>query len=348
MKKTLLIVALLFVGNSIVKAQNTFLSTNEPNVGDQRTMFMCDSNVTNYATITGSNAVWDYSTISKINGQTRDISIIDPATSAFTADFPTANKAIAIQGFTTTFLETNSTSRNSIGFVFEEPTFGTVKSVYNDDNALIMNYPFALNDEINDAFEGTLSFEFSGMPMNPDAIGAKYSKYDGYGTIKLNSTTTLNDITRFHTIDTVNATIDFIGMDVQVIIDQYEYYDLANNTLPVFTHTKGIIIQAGAEEPLMEFNVVLSSVEPDNALSTAKVDAVQFNVYPNPVNDQLTVTGNFGEGSIQIVDQTGKIVRSMDSVVANSTISTTGIDAGIYFVKVTANGQSNVQKIVKK
>lgn len=347
MKKTLLFTALFLSGYSF---SQTFTQANEPQIGSSATMFLCDSNVTNYASVVGNNVTWDYSQIAKVDGEVRTITVADPAGSPFASDFPGANKAIAIQGFTTNFWETSATERRSLGFIFEEPTFGTVKAIYDTDDALVLNYPFNLNGTVRDPFAGTLSFNLSGQAMNPAATGFKDTKYDGTGILKLNSTTTLSNVARIHTIDTLRATVDIIisTMDVMLVIDQYEYYDLDNGDMPVFTHTHGLILQDNATEPMMEFTVVLNSVEPDQILSASKIDDLKFNVYPNPVTDEIKLAGNFENASVEVISQTGQVVKTVDNVLSGVQISMNDINPGIYFLKVkSANGQS-VQKIVKK
>lgn len=344
MKKHLLFASLLLAGTSF---SQTFTQANEPAIGSTKTMFLCDSNATNYASVTGTGVTWDYSNIGRIDGQTRTISVVAPSSTANAADFPGATKAVTIQNFITTYWTSTATERNSPGFVFNEPTFGEVKAVFNTDPAKMANYPFALNDIVNDPFAGTLYFEFNGTPMNPAAAGTTKSIIDGKGTLKLNATTTLTNVLRWLTIDTVTANVQFLG-NVQLVRVQYEYYDLANDEMPVFTHTSGAISIVGSPTPIMEFSVVLNSVEPDALLAVNEQTKANFSVYPNPVNDQLIIKGDFVASSAKILDQTGKEVQSIATVTPGSVIEVSGLQSGIYFLVLNTNGATSVQKISKK
>ena len=80
-----------------------------------------------------------------------------------------------------------------------------------------------------------------------------------------------------------------------------------------------------------------------------------FNVYPNPTNGTFTLTikdADFLELSIQITSIDGKLIAS-DRTSNVSGDYTSRFDLathanGIYFLKVSGNGQTFVQKIVKQ
>ena len=56
--------------------------SNEPAIGDAATLYVCDSNTTDYESITGTGVNWDYSTISSVNSLTNDITITDATLSS--------------------------------------------------------------------------------------------------------------------------------------------------------------------------------------------------------------------------------------------------------------------------
>ena len=343
MKKRLLFAALLLTGTSF--GQGLTLA-NEPAVGASASMFLCDSNVTNYANITGSGVTWDYSTISGYAGDMRTITIADPTTTANTLDFPGATKAIVIENFLTTYWTSTATERNSSGFVFNEPTFGEVKAIFDVDAQKLAEYEFSLNDQVNDVFNGTLYFTFSGAPLSPSASGKSFSKIDGSGTLKLNSSTTLTNVIRCITIDTLNTVVPLFN-DIQLIRAQYEYYQLSAGNMPVFTHTSAKITVPDGAQPLTEFTVVLSSVQPDNFASVKENAKVNFSVYPNPAKESLTVSGDFTGSSAKIVDQSGREIKTISSVTPGTVIQLNELQKGIYFLVLNTNGISSVEKFTK-
>jgi hypothetical protein len=340
MKKQVLFIALLTTGISFGQS---LTSVNEPQIGDAASMFLCDSFATNYANVTGSGVTWDYSQIAGYAGETRTLSIVDATTTQHTGVFPGATKAVVIENFLTTYWESSATERTSPGFVFSEPSFGDVISNYSTDDQLLANYPFELNDYLADTYAGTLSFSFNGLPVSPDATGVSSAKVDGTGTLKLNATTTITGVLRYVIIDTLFTSLPIVG-DVELIRQQYEYYAHSVSNMPVFTHTYTALQPIGGE-PITAFTVVLSLVEPSNTVSTSEVSTEIFSVYPNPVADQLKVTGNFAGETVAVMkDQSGKEVARFTAIQNGSVISTADLEAGVYFLSIG----SLTQKFIKK
>ena len=343
MKKKLLFASLLLAGTSFGQG---LTEANEPIIGTSVDLFLCDSFATNYANLTGTGLTWDYSNIAGYQGELRNLTIVDPTTTTNTADFPSATKAVVVENFLTTYWTSTTTERNSPGFVFNEPTFGEVKAIFNTDPQTLANYEFAYNDELNDVFAGSLYFTFSGFPQNPDATGSSFSKIDGEGTLKLNAMTTLPGVIRCVTIDTLNTNVPVFG-DIQLIRAQYEYYQLSAGNMPVFTHTSAKIVGTASTVPLTEFTVVLSAFQPDNFVSINETDKIDFSIFPNPAKESLIIKGDFNAGITRIIDQTGKTIQTIESVTSGMSIQLNEIQKGIYFLELTVNGISKIEKFAK-
>lgn len=343
MKKKILFASLLLAGNSFTQG---LTEANEPIIGTSVDLFLCDSFATNYANVTGTGLTWDYSNIAGYQGQLRNLTVVDPTTTTNTSDFPSATKAIVVENFLTTYWSSNTIERNSPGFVFNEPTFGEVKAIFNTDPQKLANYEFAYSNELTDVFSGSLFFSFSGLPQNPDATGNSFSKIDGEGTLKLNAATTLPGVIRCVTIDTLNTNVPLVG-DIQLIRAQYEYYQLSSGNMPVFTHTSAKIIGTGAVDPLTEFTVVLSAFQPDHYVSINETEKINFSILPNPAKESLTIKGDFNGAKARIIDQTGKTVQTIESVTSGMSIQLNDIQNGIYFLELTVNGISKVEKFAK-
>lgn len=339
MKKRLLAAALLLTGTSSFAQGLT--QANEPAIGTTSQMFLCDSFATNYANVTGAGVTWDYSGISGFAGETRSISILDPATTPNASTFPTANKAVMIENLLTTYWTSTATERTSTGFVFEEPSLGTVVGNFSQNPQTLAAYEFALNDQLTDTYAGTVNLTLGNFP----STGTVHAKIDGSGTLKLNGSTTLNNVIRYVSQDTMIANTGLLG-DIQMVRVQYEYYQLGQTSMPVFIHSYGKIGPLGGS-PLSEFTVVLSSVEPDNFVSVKETQKVNFSVFPNPAKEKLTVTGEFANASAKIIDQSGREVKSVGAVAPGSSIEINELQKGIYFLVLTANGASSVQKFSK-
>lgn len=73
-----------------------------------------------------------------------------------------------------------------------------------------------------------------------------------------------------------------------------------------------------------------------------------INVYPNPVNDILTIDNTSNTTlTFVVVDINGKVITTANTVANSTSISTTNWNKGVYFVKFTSESASAVFKIVK-
>ena len=87
---------------------------------------------------------------------------------------------------------------------------------------------------------------------------------------------------------------------------------------------------------------------------TIQVSAVSSNeltsvsVYPNPVQNNLTVANSNGNiSAIEIVSVAGRVVYSTESVKNIEEINTAAWNSGVYFVNVTTENGSQIVKVVK-
>ncbi len=346
MKKQLLIASLAFA--SITNAQS-LTQANEPTVGQNSTMYLCDSNATNLASVTGNSAVWDYSQLGKYTSQLRTINIIDPSTTTNASSFTGSTSAFEIQNFITTYSSSTSGARNSQGFVFQEPTFGNVIAEYSSNNEVLMTYPFAYSNTSTDNFAGTLSFSLNGIPQNPSCTGSVTSTIDGQGSLKVGNTTIPNVI-RYRIEDHTLATITFVG-DIEFIRTQYEYYDLANSQMPIFIHANAIIQNVGSTTPLIDRSLVLSSIQPTNIVGAnagiSYNNIANFSVYPNPTKGELNFKGVFSsDAQARLIDHTGREILGAFSLINGSKIDLSAVNKGMYIIEITNNGIKTSQNIV--
>ena len=336
MKKNLLIASLLLSGASFAQ----FTQANEPTIGSTLLMHVCDSFVTNYAGTTGTGVTWDYSAIQGVLGETKTIEVLDPSATPEGANFAGSTKALDIPNFITTYISSTATARNSQGFTFVEPSFGTVNVVLDTDNELLMNYPYAVTNSLVDAVSGTATS--STLSSSFAATGNAQTTVDGSGTLILNSSTTHNNVLRFKIVDNITANVPFVGT-VVLNREQYEYYDLANSSMPLFIHAQLEITIGGAPQAL---NLVLSSAQPDLYLSVANNELAGVSVYPNPANELVTIKGLTSEGTAQIVDLQGKVVRSAAVNAGVDTIAISDLNAGVYVMTISTENGVKTQRLV--
>jgi hypothetical protein len=66
----------------------------------------------------------------------------------------------------------------------------------------------------------------------------------------------------------------------------------------------------------------------------------KFNIYPNPVNDVLTIDGDYT--SATIYDVFGKVILTINN---QNTIDVTDLSSGVYFININTNNATTVKKI---
>lgn len=339
MKLNLLLATSLLTG----AAFGQFTQSNEPVMGSSVTMYLLDSNAVDYSAVTGTGVTWDYSTTPGIYGETKVVSVALPSATTYGSDYTSSTWAIDIAGFMTSYYTSTASTRTSQGYVFDGGNgAGTVRVVFSggSNDATIMNYPYALNDNLMDAFSGNANTDNFGSLATSGTID---TKFDGQGTLKLNAATTLSNVSRFKLHDQATAVIPIPGFG-NVIMErtQYEYYTMTNPYLPVLVHSTLVITLAGT--PTTQ-HIVMSSVMPDEFLTVSENDKTTFGLYPNPANESVVISGLTGNEMISIVDMAGRTVLTTQNTGTSQTLNVADFQAGVYNVVVTANGIKSTKKL---
>ena len=74
--------------------------------------------------------------------------------------------------------------------------------------------------------------------------------------------------------------------------------------------------------------------------SIDEVGVVSLTCYPNPANDQVTITliaQHAGSQSIEVLDNTGRVVTTMPVVSGRATINTASMAEGLYIYQLKGN-----------
>src|SRR5690606_9299484 len=85
-------------------------------------------------------------------------------------------------------------------------------------------------------------------------------------------------------------------------------------------------------------------VEAACALGTEESQIADLKIFPNPTNSSFEVLG-LQNGSIEIIDNQGRIIKQMDLGKNNYSISE--LTSGIYFVKITSEKSSVTKQLIK-
>lgn len=76
-------------------------------------------------------------------------------------------------------------------------------------------------------------------------------------------------------------------------------------------------------------------------------DEVSFGIYPNPAETMVNIITNASNYEYQLINSVGQVVVSGNGD-GNAQISVSELENGVYFLKVVANGNANIQKVVIK
>lgn len=340
MKKPLLFTFLLAA--TVSNAQMT--SANEPNIGESETLFVVDSFATNYANVTGSGVTWDYSTINGYNGVTQDVELLDPANDQYASDFPGATKLLSV-GTINSFFSSTANERTSQGFYYTEASLGDILVTYETDPAILCTYPFAFGGaSVTDAYAGTLDMTFNGFPVNEPITGTTNSMIDGEGTILFTGGNSATGVIRYHSVDSAETTLPFVG-DVDIIKNQYEYYDYASSNLPIFIHITITLLPDGGGPTITETSLVLSKYD-GLVASVDELNKFDFTVAPNPATDVVTISGEFdANATAQLTDASGRVIETM-TISNGHTIDVSSLNSGMYMLTINNAGQKSTKTVV--
>jgi hypothetical protein len=342
MKKTVLALTTLITSISFAQLDQS----NEPIIGESTDMFLCDSFATNYANVTGPAVTWDYSDLASYFGETRTVEVVDPSATAYASTFNSSTKALQLGDNITTYFTSDANGRYSQGFLFVEPTLGDVVATFETDELTQLTYPFGYGSTVNDAYSGTIEYNVF-APTTGALAGNANIAIDGEGTLSLPLGVDLTGVIRLRSIDTALTNEPFLLGDIEVIREQYEYYDLADQNLPVFIHSTITIQQVGATTPLASSSIVLSKYATENFVGLNENNTAKVVVYPIPAKESITVSGmDLNNAKLTVFDQSGKIVKQINEQSGNE-LSINDLNSGIYMLTVEKDGVRSMTKFVK-
>ncbi len=85
----------------------------------------------------------------------------------------------------------------------------------------------------------------------------------------------------------------------------------------------------------------------DCTLSTSHISAINGKIFPNPFRNELTIEGISTNYQYQLFDVNGRLVQSQENIKGTTAISTTHLNKGIYFIKIIADGNNYIEKLIK-
>ena len=82
-------------------------------------------------------------------------------------------------------------------------------------------------------------------------------------------------------------------------------------------------------------------------MSWLNEEEVDFSVYPNPFTSNLDVRSDQKMESIQVIDITGKIVKTMNTEGNFASLDLSNLMNGAYMIVVNSNNSVSTKRIIK-
>lgn len=130
--------------------------------------------------------------------------------------------------------------------------------------------------------------------------------------------------------------------------DNGEVNQFFNNLCSFFSNENYyyFIENNGSEKTLKIGNAIFQEIQFKSAtLGTKDNELNRISVYPNPATDIIIIENLKTNFSLELIDNSGKLVKSISNQTSKTEINIKNLASGIYYLKV--DGQS-VQKIIKK
>lgn len=274
----------------------------------------------------GSGQVWDFSQLS--TDSTAMVSLVDPTTTTFGAQFPTATVAEVSDG-STVFFRTDANGVYMLGY--EAEGFPVVYS----NEGRFMSFPCTHQTNWNDTYAASFQDEDVevGISGNITAVA------DGHGTLVLPSGSVTN-VLRVHWTQEEETQYDLFTFSTE--FDSYLYYVPGRSyplvqTVTATTTTFGNSIVTQFTQWIDD----ITTSTPDAAAERAALD-----LFPVPASDRLrfSLPAHFsGAPLVTITDATGRTVRGVDNLRTNGTqgsLDVSVLPAGVYqFIATDELGQ---------
>jgi hypothetical protein len=95
--------------------------------------------------------------------------------------------------------------------------------------------------------------------------------------------------------------------------------------------------------------VVTAVSDISNSLSTSEATLLEFDMFPNPATNFLYIqlpTGT-SEAQVGVFDYTGRQVNSSKVTLTNNQLDVSGLAAGMYIIRISADGKIGAQRFIK-
>jgi len=199
-------------------------------------------------------------------------------------------------------------------------------------------------------FDYTIPYSVTGVLINDHHVMAQEVRESGMdqSTHQSYVDTSFTDI--ISTIGSDWKTFD-MGQMIYVLNDTVVYYlktddgDTTTNSAYYKIYFTGFTGSSEGKYTFMQERII--------PVSTGRNEVMNLlQVYPNPASDNINVVFDLtGRSEIDIIDLTGRLVRTTQydaSGFTNLSLDVSSLNPGVFFIRVRAQGESNVLRFIKE
>ncbi|MBS1638318.1 MAG: T9SS type A sorting domain-containing protein [Bacteroidetes bacterium] len=349
MKKIYLTLLSAVFAGQLAHAQAPTLTKagNDPVIGDSYTQNGLDTSNAMPNSTTGTSVTWNISGVSVNTVVT--VTTYSTPSSGDISSYPGTTIVMNSGGSNNTYLKQSGTAPSGTLEVEGMYVSSLGASMTFTNSGVIAQYPISMGYSMTDPIAGSVSAGTVSGTFSGDMI----THADGTGTLNFNSGTAIVP-NCLRVVTTMTANLSLLGGLVTGTLQQDMYnYFTSSSKYPVFTvQYTHVVIPAASVDQL----TATAAIQPSIVLGINEQSAknVNFTAYPNPTSDNvslhfvLTNTENYTVEINNTLGQTVKTVslNNLQPGMYNENIDLTGLNKGIYFVKVKGTHAEGVQKIL--
>jgi len=348
MKKQLLFLSLVAVAGTVA-AQVTITAADQAptySVFNQGR----DTTQTQSEGLSGTNQTYNFSAL--LNQTEDSLTFTLPQFTAYGSSYPMANTVIMVnQGDAYVYADMNPTSMDIYGQAADPLGTGVIALTFSNPETQMV-FPAAYGSSFGDTAGGVNQFYYGmdpGIGFTVDSVRihtliVKNSDFDGWGS--LDSPLGTFNVLRQNTYRWQSDTIDIYAFGNWAPA----FYTMTDSARTFTYWTNGIGF------PVVELTADFDLGQITNAtwlVSMPTVTGIPANdnsnnviAYPNPVSDVFTIQTTVEEGAIEVVDMTGRIVKTAAINSTSTRLDMSDLAAGMYTYRVVGQNQNGKVQVV--
>jgi hypothetical protein len=361
-KYALVITGALFL-STWAKAQITITAADMPNAKDSVLISLATSVGSNDVKLTGASYSWDYSKLVPTIQRYELFDAPNTFTSPFNLLFNQFNtsygknnyqlKTIPVPGFKLDaaydFFKESTADLRQIGAGYT--LNGTpIPFLYSQHDII---YRFPMNYLNVDSCDYKYGLPIPGMGYYGQT-GHRVNTVDGWGTLitPFGTFTTIRVLSAITAVDTIYVEAFKTGTNIPRPL-KHEYKWFAQGSKIPVLQVDGNVAAGAVTVTNVQFTDSLRSDIPHVGIADIASNQSKFEVYPNPAQDFCTIhylTKKNAAVEISVMDITGKrLFTKTETRTAGEqllTLPTADLPNGVYFIRLTCEHYSSVQKLV--